>query len=161
MAELAARAGIPKGVLNVVTGSAKAIGGELSSNPAVRKLSFTGSTEVGRALMKQCADTIKKLSLELGGNAPFIVFDDADLDAAVEGAIASNTATPARPASARTASTYRTACTTRHRETHREGEGLKVGAGTEPGVVIDRSSTKRACARSKSTWPTRWRREQK
>ena len=80
------RAGIPKGVLNVITGDATAIGGELCANPMVRKLSFTGSTEVGRMLMAQCADTIKKLSLELGGNAPFIVFDDADLDAAVEGA---------------------------------------------------------------------------
>jgi succinate-semialdehyde dehydrogenase/glutarate-semialdehyde dehydrogenase len=89
LAELAARAGIPKGVLNVVTGSAQVIGGELSANPAVRKLSFTGSTEIGKQLMAQCADTLKKLSLELGGNAPFIVFDDADLDAAVAGAIAS------------------------------------------------------------------------
>ena len=88
MAELAHRAGIPKGVLNVVTGSAASsivIGKELCANPLVRKLSFTGSTEVGRILMRQSADTIKKLSLELGGNAPFIVFDDADLDAAAEG----------------------------------------------------------------------------
>lgn len=89
LAELAHRAGIPKGVFNVVTGSAKAIGGELTANSLVRKLSFTGSTEIGRELMAQCAETIKKLSLELGGNAPFIVFDDADLDAAVAGAIAS------------------------------------------------------------------------
>src|SRR5208337_4101921 len=87
--ELAERAGVPKGVLNVITGSAKEIGAELTSNPIVRKLSFTGSTEIGKVLMAQCAGTIKKLSLELGGNAPFIVFDDADLDAAVEGAIAS------------------------------------------------------------------------
>ncbi len=89
LAELALRAGIPKGVVNVVTGSAAQIGGELTANPTVRKLSFTGSTEIGRELMAQCAPTIKKLSLELGGNAPFIVFDDADLDAAVKGAIAS------------------------------------------------------------------------
>jgi len=89
IAELAARAGLPKGVLNVVTGDAAAIGGELTSNPVVRKLSFTGSTEIGKLLMRQCAGTVKKISLELGGNAPFIVFDDADLDAAVEGAIAS------------------------------------------------------------------------
>jgi len=89
LAELAERAGIPKGVFNVVTGSASEIGRELTSNPIVRKLSFTGSTEVGKVLMTQCAATVKKLSLELGGNAPFIVFDDADLDAAVEGAIAS------------------------------------------------------------------------
>jgi succinate-semialdehyde dehydrogenase/glutarate-semialdehyde dehydrogenase len=89
LAELAERAGLPKGVFNVVTGSAKEIGGELTSNPVVRKLSFTGSTEIGKELMAQCAGTVKKVSLELGGNAPFIVFDDADLDAAVEGAIAS------------------------------------------------------------------------
>ena len=79
----------PPGVLNVITGDAKAIGGEMCANPTVRKLSFTGSTAVGRLLMKQVAPTIKKLSLELGGNAPFIVFDDADLDAAAEGAIIS------------------------------------------------------------------------
>ncbi|HEX5392959.1 MAG TPA: NAD-dependent succinate-semialdehyde dehydrogenase [Rhodocyclaceae bacterium] len=89
LAELAERAGVPAGVFSVVTGDPKAIGGELTSNPIVRKLSFTGSTEVGRLLMGQCAPTLKKLSLELGGNAPFIVFDDADLDAAVTGAIAS------------------------------------------------------------------------
>jgi len=89
MAVLAERAGIPAGVLSVITGSAGAIGGELSTNPLVRKLTFTGSTEVGRTLMAQTASTIKKVSMELGGNAPFIVFDDADLDAAVEGAIVS------------------------------------------------------------------------
>jgi succinate-semialdehyde dehydrogenase/glutarate-semialdehyde dehydrogenase len=89
LAELAERAGVPKGVLNIVTGSATEIGAELTCNPIVRKLSFTGSTEIGKILMAQCAGTVKKLSLELGGNAPFIVFEDADLDAAVEGAIAS------------------------------------------------------------------------
>jgi succinate-semialdehyde dehydrogenase / glutarate-semialdehyde dehydrogenase len=89
LAVLAERAGVPKGVFGVITGSARAIGGVLSESPRVRKLSFTGSTEIGRVLMKQSADTIKKLSLELGGNAPFIVFDDADLDAAVDGAMAS------------------------------------------------------------------------
>jgi len=89
LAELAERAGVPKGVFNVVTGSAGDIGSELTSNPIVKKLSFTGSTEVGKLLMAQCAQTVKKVSLELGGNAPFIVFDDADLDAAVEGAMAS------------------------------------------------------------------------
>jgi succinate-semialdehyde dehydrogenase/glutarate-semialdehyde dehydrogenase len=89
LAELAVRAGIPKGVFNVITGSASAIGGEMTSNPTVRKLTFTGSTEIGKKLMAQCAGTMKKVSLELGGNAPFIVFDDADLDAAVQGAIAS------------------------------------------------------------------------
>jgi succinate-semialdehyde dehydrogenase/glutarate-semialdehyde dehydrogenase len=89
MAELAHRAGVPKGVFSVVTGSASVIGGEMTSNPLVRKLTFTGSTEIGKKLMQQCAGTLKKVSLELGGNAPFIVFDDADLDAAVQGAIAS------------------------------------------------------------------------
>lgn len=89
LCELAGRAGIPPGVLSVVTGDAKSIGGEMTSSPIVRKLSFTGSTAVGKLLMEQCASTLKKVSLELGGNAPFLVFDDADLDAAVEGAIAS------------------------------------------------------------------------
>ncbi|MBK1698323.1 NADP-dependent succinate-semialdehyde dehydrogenase [Rhodovibrio salinarum] len=89
LAELAERAGLPAGVFNVVTGDAEAVGGELTSNATVRKLSFTGSTAVGKLLMRQCADTVKKVSLELGGNAPFIVFEDADLDAAVEGAIGS------------------------------------------------------------------------
>jgi succinate-semialdehyde dehydrogenase/glutarate-semialdehyde dehydrogenase len=124
-------------VLNVLTGDSKAIGGELCASPVVRKLSFTGSTEVGRVLMRQCADTIKKLSLELGGNAPFIVFDDADLDAAVEGALASK---------------YRNAgqtCVCANRIYVQDGvydafaaklaekvKGFKVGAGTEAGVVI-------------------------
>jgi len=89
LAELADRAGVPAGVFNVVTGSSTAIGGEMTSNPKVRKVTFTGSTEVGKKLIAQCAGTVKKMSLELGGNAPFIVFDDADLDAAVQGAIAS------------------------------------------------------------------------
>jgi succinate-semialdehyde dehydrogenase / glutarate-semialdehyde dehydrogenase len=137
MAELAERAGIPKGVLNIVTGDAATLGKELCANPTVRKLSFTGSTEVGRILMRQSADTIKKLSLELGGNAPFIVFDDADLDAAVEGALASK---------------YRNAgqtCVCANRIYVQDGvydrftakltekvKGFKVGAGTEQGVVI-------------------------
>ena len=137
MAELAERAGIPQGVVNVITGDSKAIGAELCANPKVRKLSFTGSTETGRVLMRQCADTIKKLSLELGGNAPFIVFDDADLDAAVDGALASK---------------YRNAgqtCVCANRLYVQEGvydafaakltekvKGFKVGPGTEPGVVI-------------------------
>ena len=89
LAELSQRAEIPAGVFNVVTGSAGEIGGEITANPAVRKLSFTGSTEVGRTLMAQCAGSIKKVSLELGGNAPFIVFDDADVDQAVQGAMIS------------------------------------------------------------------------
>ena len=137
LAELAERAGIPKGVFNVITGDSKAIGGELCANPTVRKLSFTGSTEIGRVLMRQSADTVKKLSLELGGNAPFIVFDDADIDAAVEGAIASK---------------YRNAgqtCVCANRiyvqdsvydkfaaKLAEKVKGFKVGAGNEPGVVI-------------------------
>src|SRR5262245_20910594 len=137
IAELGERAGIPKGVLNVITGGSKPIGAELCANPTVRKLSFTGSTEVGRVLMRQSADTIKKLSLELGGNAPFIVFDDADVDAAVEGALASK---------------YRNAgqtCVCANRiyvqdkvydafaaKLAEKVKAFKVGAGTEPGVVI-------------------------
>ena len=140
MAELAHRAGIPKGVLNIVTGDASssiAIGKELCGNPIVRKLSFTGSTEVGRILMRQCADTIKKLSLELGGNAPFIVFDDADLDAAAEGLMQSK---------------YRNAgqtCVSANRIYVQAGvydafadkvkakmASLKVGRGTDTGVNI-------------------------
>jgi succinate-semialdehyde dehydrogenase/glutarate-semialdehyde dehydrogenase len=89
LAVLAEEAGMPSGVFNVITGSAKEIGGELCDNPAVRKLSFTGSTEIGKLLMRQCADTVKKISLELGGHAPFLVFDDADLEEAVQGAVAS------------------------------------------------------------------------
>jgi succinate-semialdehyde dehydrogenase / glutarate-semialdehyde dehydrogenase len=89
LAELAERAGVPKGVLNIITGPAGAVGGELTSNPVVRKLSFTGSTEVGRTLLAQCAGTVKKVSMELGGNAPFIIFADADLDRAVAGVMIS------------------------------------------------------------------------
>jgi len=89
LCELAERAGVPKGVFSCLTGGAKEVGGELTSNPIVRKLTFTGSTEIGKLLMEQCAGTVKKVSLELGGNAPFIVFDDADIEEAVKGAIAS------------------------------------------------------------------------
>src|SRR5687768_8739959 len=137
LAELGERAGMPKGVLNVITGDSKAIGAELCANPKVRKLYFTGSTETGRVLMRQSADTGKKLSLELGRNAPFIVFDDADLDAAVEGALASK---------------YRNAgqtCVCANRIYVQDGvyerfaakltekvKGFKVGPGTESGVVI-------------------------
>ena len=136
---LAERAGFPPGVFNLVTGSAASaplIGGELTGNPIVRKLSFTGSTEVGRLLMAQCAPTLKKISLELGGNAPFIVFDDADVDAAVAGAMASK---------------YRNAgqtcvCANRllvqagvydefARKLAAQVEALKVGVGTEDGVT--------------------------
>ncbi|MDO8959787.1 MAG: NAD-dependent succinate-semialdehyde dehydrogenase, partial [Rhodocyclaceae bacterium] len=139
LAVLAERAGFPAGVFNMVTGSAASaplIGGELTGNPIVRKLSFTGSTEVGRLLMAQCAPTLKKLSLELGGNAPFIVFDDADVDAAVAGAMASK---------------YRNAgqtCVCANRLLVQAGiyesfaqklaaqvAALKVGVGTEAGVT--------------------------
>jgi succinate-semialdehyde dehydrogenase/glutarate-semialdehyde dehydrogenase len=137
MAELGERAGIPKGVLNILTGDSKAIGAELCANPKVRKLSFTGSTETGRILMKQCADTIKKLSLELGGNAPFIVFDDADLDAAVDGALASKY----RNAGQTCVCANRIYVQDRVYDTFAakladKVRGFKVGAGTEPGVVI-------------------------
>ncbi|GHF65203.1 NAD-dependent succinate-semialdehyde dehydrogenase [Seohaeicola zhoushanensis] len=137
LGELAQRAGLPAGVLQIVTGRASAIGKVLTDSDVVRKLSFTGSTEVGRLLMAQCADTIKKVSLELGGNAPFIVFDDADLDAAVEGAMASK---------------YRNAgqtCVCANRIYVQRGvydafaeklaakvRALKVGNGTEPGTEI-------------------------
>ena len=136
LAVLAERAGFPPGVLNILTGNAKAIGGEMTSNPTVRKLSFTGSTEVGRLLMQQVASTVKKISLELGGNAPFIVFDDADLDAAADGAIVSK---------------YRNTgqtCVCANRLFVQESvydafaaklaervRALKVGAGTEAGVT--------------------------
>ncbi len=136
LAELAERAGVPKGVINIVTGSAKEIGGELTGSATVRKLSFTGSTEVGAMLMRQSADTIKKISLELGGNAPFLVFDDADLDAAVEGAMISK---------------YRNngqTCVCANRILVQDGvydafaaklaekvKGLKVGRGTDAGVT--------------------------
>jgi succinate-semialdehyde dehydrogenase/glutarate-semialdehyde dehydrogenase len=137
LAELAERAGVPRGVMSVVTGSAKEIGGELTGNPTVRKITFTGSTEVGRVLMQQSAQTVKKISLELGGNAPFLVFDDADLDAAVEGAMLSK---------------YRNAgqtcvCANRilvqdrvydafARKLADKVKALKVGPGTETGVNI-------------------------
>jgi len=136
IAELAERAGIPAGVFSVITGSAREIGAEMTSNPIVRALTFTGSTEIGRILMAQCAPTIKKIGLELGGNAPFIVFDDADLDAAVLGAMASK---------------YRNAgqtCVCANRLLIQEGvydafaaklaeavKKLKVGDGTEAGVT--------------------------
>ena len=137
LGELAVRAGIPAGVLQIVTGKAREIGAALTASETVRKLSFTGSTEVGRLLMEQCAPTIKRMSLELGGNAPFIVFDDADLDAAVEGAMLSK---------------YRNAgqtCVCANRILVQRGvyeeftrrlvakvEKMKVGPGTEEGVIL-------------------------
>jgi succinate-semialdehyde dehydrogenase/glutarate-semialdehyde dehydrogenase len=148
LAELAERAGVPKGVFSVVTGAADAIGGEMTSNPIVRKLTFTGSTEVGKILMRQCAGTVKKVSMELGGNAPFIVFDDADIDAAVEGAMVSK---------------YRNAgqtCVCANRLLVQDGvyeefagklaeavSGLKVGSGLDEGVnqgpLIDMSAVEK------------------
>lgn len=137
LAVLAEEAGVPAGVLNIITGAAKAIGDELCNNPIVRKLTFTGSTEIGAELMKSCAATVKKMSMELGGNAPFIVFDDADLDAAVEGAMVSK---------------YRNAgqtCVCANRLYVQKGVydafveklkvavgKLKIGNGTEAGVTI-------------------------
>ncbi|BDH47179.1 NAD-dependent succinate-semialdehyde dehydrogenase [Salmonella enterica subsp. enterica serovar Choleraesuis] len=137
LAELAQRAGIPKGVFSVVTGPASEVGNTLTSHPLVRKLSFTGSTDIGRLLMEQCAKDIKKVSLELGGNAPFIVFDDADLDKAVEGALASK---------------FRNAgqtCVCANRLYIQDGvyeefsrkladavAKLKIGDGTQPGVTV-------------------------
>src|SRR6059058_9945 len=137
LCELAERAGVPKGVFSCVTGGSKEIGGEMTSNPIVRKLTFTGSTEVGKLLMEQCAATVKKTSMELGGNAPFIVFDDADIDAAVKGAIASK---------------YRNAgqtCVCANRLLVQDGvydafakkladavSAMKVGNGTEAGTTI-------------------------
>jgi succinate-semialdehyde dehydrogenase/glutarate-semialdehyde dehydrogenase len=137
LCELAERAGVPKGVFSCVTGGATEIGGEMTSNPTVRKLTFTGSTEIGKLLMEQCAGTVKKVSLELGGNAPFIVFDDADIEMAVRGAIASK---------------YRNAgqtCVCANRILVQEGVydaftkrlaeaagAMKVADGFEPGAVI-------------------------
>src|SRR4051794_22310750 len=137
MAELGERAGIPKGVLNIVTGDAPTIGKELCANPKVRKLSFTGSTEVGRILMRQSADTVKKLSLELGGNAPFIVFDDADLDAAVEGALASKYRNAGQTCvCANRIYVQDTVYDSFARKLTEKVKAFKVGAGTEAGVVI-------------------------
>ncbi|MBL8437601.1 MAG: NADP-dependent succinate-semialdehyde dehydrogenase [Zoogloeaceae bacterium] len=135
LAALAVRAGFPAGVINVVTGDPVAIGGELTANPVVRKLSFTGSTEVGRLLMAQCAPTIKKLSLELGGNAPFIVFDDADLDAAVEGAMASKYRNTGQTCVCANRLLVQRGVYDRFAEKLAAAVAeLRVGAGLEPGV---------------------------
>src|SRR5438445_5487605 len=173
MAELGERAGIPKGVFSVLTGSSSAIGGEITSHPLVRKVTFTGSTAVGKLLLEQCSKTVKKASMELGGNAPFIVFDDADLDAAVEGAFASK---------------YRNSgqtCVCANRllvqdkvydvfaaKLTEKVKGMKVGNGMEPGVVqgplihkaavekvegnISRALTNGAKARSTGSRTTSW-----
>jgi len=148
LAELGARAGLPPGVFNVVTGSAGAIGGEMTGNPVVRKLTFTGSTAIGKKLMAQCAGTMKKLSLELGGNAPFLVFDDADLDAAVQGAIASKYRNTGQTC----------VCANRFlvqssvydafaRKLHEAVQGLRVGDGlegvTDQGPLIDEKAVEK------------------
>jgi succinate-semialdehyde dehydrogenase/glutarate-semialdehyde dehydrogenase len=135
MAELAARAGVPAGVFSVVTGNARTIGGELTGNPIVRKLTFTGSTEIGRTLAAQCAPTLKHMSLELGGNAPFIVFDDADLDAAVVGAITSKYRNTGQTCVCANRLFVQDAVyETFSRKLAAAVEGLKVGNGTESGV---------------------------
>ncbi|WP_042268333.1 NADP-dependent succinate-semialdehyde dehydrogenase [Paraburkholderia heleia] len=136
LAVLAERAGVPRGVFSVVTGDPKAIGGELTSNPTVRKLSFTGSTPVGRLLMSQCASTVKKVSLELGGNAPFIVFEDADLDAAVAGAIASKYRNSGQTCVCTNRFYVHDAVYDAFAAKLRDAvEKLKVGLGTESGVT--------------------------
>jgi len=136
LGELAHRAGIPKGVFNVLTGSAREIGAEMTSNPDVAKLTFTGSTEIGRQLLAQCAPTIKKVSMELGGNAPFIVFDDADLDAAVEGAIASKYRNTGQTCVCANRLYVQAGVYDAFVEKLKAAVGkLKVGPGTEPGVT--------------------------
>jgi succinate-semialdehyde dehydrogenase/glutarate-semialdehyde dehydrogenase len=136
LCELAERAGIPKGVLNVVTGAAGPIGLELTTNPIVRKFSFTGSTEVGKQLMAQCAGTVKKVSMELGGNAPFIVFDDADIDAAVEGALASKFRNSGQTCVCANRLYVQDAIYDRFSEKFSEKvAAMKVGNGLEPGVM--------------------------
>ena len=136
MAELAERAGVPKGVFSVVTGSAGPIGGEMTSNPIVRKLSFTGSTEIGKLLMAQCAGTIKKMGLELGGNAPFIVFEDADLDAAVQGAMISKYRNAGQTCVCANRILVQSSVYDAFAAKLAEAvKGLKVGNGTEAGVT--------------------------
>jgi succinate-semialdehyde dehydrogenase / glutarate-semialdehyde dehydrogenase len=133
---LAERAGLPKGVCNVVTGSSREIGAELTQNPDVRKLSFTGSTEVGAKLLEQCAPTIKKTSMELGGNAPFIVFDDADIDAAVDGAIAAKFRNCGQSCVAANRLLVQSGIYDRFAaRLAQETARLKVGNGVDPGVV--------------------------
>jgi succinate-semialdehyde dehydrogenase / glutarate-semialdehyde dehydrogenase len=136
LAALAERAGVPAGVLSIVTGEPKEIGAEMTGNVLVRKLSFTGSTAVGRLLMAQCADTVKKVSLELGGNAPFIVFDDADLDAAVVGAVASKYRNSGQTCVCANRFYVHERVYDAFADKLRSAvEQLKVGCGTEPGIV--------------------------
>lgn len=148
LAELARRAGVPAGVFSVVTGSAAGIGGEMTANPLVRKLTFTGSTEVGKKLLAQCAGTVKKVSLELGGNAPFIVFDDADLDAAVEGAVVSKYRNTGQTCVCSNRFLVQDAVYDRFAEKlTRAVAGLKVGDGlkgdTQQGPLIDMAAVEK------------------
>jgi len=137
LAELAERAGMPKGVFNVVTGSAAEIGAELTSNKKVRKLSFTGSTDVGKQLLKQCADTVKRVSMELGGHAPFIVFDDADIDAAVQGAIACKFRNAGQTCVCTNRIYVQAGVFDEFAKKFAEATSkLKVGKGTDEGVII-------------------------
>jgi succinate-semialdehyde dehydrogenase/glutarate-semialdehyde dehydrogenase len=137
LAELAHRAGIPAGVFNVITGDAIAIGSELTASPIVRKLSFTGSTAVGRLLLKQCADTIKKVTLELGGNAPFVVFADADLDKAIEGVMASKFRNAGQTCVCANRIFVQDPVYEQFAEKLRVAVGnLKVGSGLDEGVTI-------------------------
>ena len=137
LAELAQRAGIPKGVFNVVTGLPKEIGGELTSNPIVRKLTFTGSTNIGKLLLRQCADTVKKVSLELGGNAPVIIFDDADIDTAVAGTMASKFRNNGQTCVCANRIYVQTGIYDNFvAKLIEEVEKLKVGVGTEVGITM-------------------------
>ena len=145
MAILAERAGLPKGLLSIVTGDAKTIGAEMTENPIVRKLTFTGSTAVGRLLMRQCADTVKKISLELGGNAPFIVCEDADVDAAVEGAIASKYRNSGQTCVCANRIFVHDAVYDEFAEKYAaKASAMKVGDGTEEGVVLGPLITEKA-----------------
>ncbi|EMH4164487.1 NADP-dependent succinate-semialdehyde dehydrogenase [Pluralibacter gergoviae] len=148
LAELAQRAGVPDGVFSVVTGSAGDVGGELTSNPLVRKLSFTGSTDIGRQLMEQCAKDIKKVSLELGGNAPFIVFDDADLDKAVEGALASKFRNAGQTCVCANRLYVQDGIYDRFAEKLQQAVAkLRVGDGTESGITVGPMIDEKAVAK--------------
>ena len=137
MAVLGERAGIPAGVVNVVTGSARVIGEEITSNKLVRKVTFTGSTEVGKVLLRQCADTVKKVSMELGGHAPFIVFDDADIDSAVQGAILCKFRNAGQTCVCTNRIYVQAGVYDEFARKFAEATGaLKVGNGTESGVVV-------------------------
>ncbi|NCF36803.1 MAG: succinate-semialdehyde dehydrogenase [Gammaproteobacteria bacterium] len=143
--ELAERAGIPPGVINMVTGETAAIGKELTSNPIVRKLTFTGSTPVGKQLMAECAQTVKRTSMELGGNAPFIVFDDADLDAAVAGALISKYRNAGQTCVCANRILVQEGCYDAFAEKLAEAvSGLKLGDGTEEGVTVGPLITEQA-----------------